>query len=104
VTLEINIESPFVAEVRRRGFRAEKWGLNGWPDRCILLGNQVHFWSELKALDGTLTPAQKIIIPRLIEMGEHVYVTRSLREAIEQLDREVRLHRGGSPLERDRRW
>jgi hypothetical protein len=104
MTLEINIETPFVRECVRRGFRAEKWGLDGWPDRQILLGNGQHFWMEFKRLTGRFRKAQEIMREKLEEMGERVYVPRSYSEAVTILDNEVRLHRGGSPLARNRGW
>lgn len=102
--LESHIESRAVREIMGRGFRAEKWGLGGWPDRLVLLGGGFHFWYEFKRLDGKMRKAQEIIKEKLEEMGDHVYVPRSYGEAVEQLDHEVRLRLGGSPVAGNRRW
>lgn len=104
MTLEINIEVPFCEEALRRECKAEKWGLNGWPDRQILLGGGYHFWMEFKTLTGKLRKAQIIVRERLTEMGDQVYVPRTLREAVNILDNEIWLHRSGRSVARVRGW
>lgn len=103
-SLEREIESRAVGFILRRGFRAEKWGFRGWPDRQILLGGGFHFWYEFKRQEGKLRKAQEIIKEKLELMGDRVYVPRSYHEAIEQLEHEVRLRSGGSPVDGNRRW
>jgi hypothetical protein len=77
--LEASVEKFAVEEAHRRWGRdsAEKWGLNGWPDRQILPGGGRHFWLELKTHSGRLRKAQ-VIRKRLLEAkGDRVYVPRS---------------------------
>jgi hypothetical protein len=94
MTLEINVEKPAVEECRRLlgPESCEKWGTDGWPDRLVFVGLGFHFWWEFKAAWGELTPAQKIIIPRLIARGDRVYIPRSYNEALGQLYQEIRMH------------
>lgn len=104
MTLERNIERPFCEEALRRECKAEKWGLRGWPDRQILLGEGYHFWMEFKTLTGKLRKAQTIVRERLIEMGDQVYVPRTLDEAVSILEQEIRLHRVRPSVARVRGW
>ena len=60
---EKNIESRLVAEVRRRGGPAPKFvspGLDGVPDRLILLPGGKFAFAELKAPGKTLRPLQAL--------------------------------------------
>jgi hypothetical protein len=104
VTLEINIETRAVEEALRRDCKAEKWGLRGWPDRQVLLGEGFHFWWEFKTLTGKLRKAQIIVREKLIALGDTVYVPRSYLEAVEQLEHEIRLHRRRSSVAGVRGW
>lgn len=74
---EKNIESRLVAEVRRRGGLAPKFvspGLNGVPDRLILLPGGKFAFAELKAPGKTLRPLQALRKRQLEKLGFRVFV------------------------------
>ena len=74
---EKNIETRLVAEVRRRGGLAPKFvspGLDGVPDRLILLPGGKIVFAELKAPGGTLRPLQSLRKRQLEKLGFRVFV------------------------------
>ena len=74
---EKNIESRLVAEVRRRGGLAPKFvspGLDGVPDRLILLPGGNFAFAELKAPGKTLRPLQALRKRQLEKLGFRVFV------------------------------
>ena len=74
---EKNIESCLVAEVRRRGGLAPKFvspGLDGVPDRLILLPGGNFAFAELKAPGKTLRPLQALRKRQLEKLGFRVFV------------------------------
>ena len=74
---ERNIESRLVAEVRRRGGIAPKFvspGLDGVPDRLILLPGGKFAFAELKAPGKTLRPLQALRTRQLESLGFRVFV------------------------------
>ena len=74
---ERNIESRLVAEVRRRGGIAPKFvspGLDGVPDRLILLPGGKFAFAELKAPGETLRPLQALRKRQLEKLGFRVFV------------------------------
>ena len=74
---EKNIESRLVAEVRRRGGLAPKFvspGLDGVPDRLILLPGGKFAFAELKAPGKTLRPLQALRKRQLEKLGFRVFV------------------------------
>ena len=74
---EKNIESRLVAEVRRRGGLAPKFvspGLDGVPDRLILLPDGNFAFAELKAPGKTLRPLQALRKRQLEKLGFRVFV------------------------------
>ena len=74
---ERNIESRLVAEVRRRGGIAPKVvspGLDGVPDRLILLPGGKFAFAELKAPGKTLRPLQALRKRQLEKLGFRVFV------------------------------
>lgn len=74
---ERSIESSLVAEVRRRGGIATKFvspGLDGVPDRLILLPGGKFAFAELKAPGGTLRPLQSLRKRQLEKLGFRVFV------------------------------
>ena len=81
---EKSIESKLTAEVRRLGGLAPKFvspGLDGVPDRLILLpGGKVAF-AELKAPGKTLRPLQAVRKRQLEALGFRVFVI----DCIEQI-------------------
>ena len=74
---EKNIEARLVAEVRRRGGLAPKFvspGLDGVPDRLILLPGGKFAFAELKAPGKTLRPLQALRKRQLEKLGFRVFV------------------------------
>ena len=74
---EKNIETRLVAEVRRRGGLAPKFispGLDGVPDRLILLPGGNFAFAELKAPGKTLGPLQALRKRQLEKLGFRVFV------------------------------
>ena len=74
---ERSIESRLVAEVRRSGGIAPKFvspGLDGVPDRLILLPGGKFAFAELKAPGGTLRPLQSLRKRQLEKLGFRVFV------------------------------
>ena len=74
---EKNIESRLVAEVRRRGGLAPKFvspGLDGVPDRLILLPGGKIVFAELKAPGKNLRPLQALRKRQLEKLGFRVFV------------------------------
>ena len=80
---EKSIESKLTAEVRRLGGLAPKFvspGLDGVPDRLILLpGGKVAF-AELKAPGKTLRPLQAVRKRQLEALGFRVFVIDSTEQ------------------------
>lgn len=50
-------------------------GKSGWPDRFIAYGG-VGIWIEFKGPNGKLSALQRLVIARLIDNGQYVYVGR----------------------------
>ena len=74
---ERNIESRLVAEARGRGGIAPKFvspGLDGVPDRLILLPGGKFAFAELKAPGKTLRPLQALRKRQLESLGFRVFV------------------------------
>ena len=74
---EKNIETRLVAEVRRRGGIAPKFvspGLDGVPDRLILLPCGKFAFAELKAPGETLRSLQSLRKRQLEKLGFRVFV------------------------------
>ena len=74
---EKNIETRLVVEVRRRGGLAPKFispGLDGVPDRLILLPGGKFAFAELKAPGKNLRPLQALRKRRLEKLGFRVFV------------------------------
>jgi hypothetical protein len=80
---EKSIESKLTAEIRRLGGLAPKFvspGLDGVPDRLILLpGGRVAF-AELKAPGKTLRPLQAVRKRQLEALGFRVFVIDSIEQ------------------------
>ena len=80
---EKNIESKLAAEVRRRGGLAPKFvspGLDGVPDRLILLPSGKVAFAELKAPGKTLRPLQAVRKRQLEALGFRVFVIDSTEQ------------------------
>ena len=80
---EKNLESKLAAEVRRRGGLAPKFvspGLDGVPDRLILLPSGNAAFAELKATGKTLRPLQAVRKRQLEALGFRVFVIDSTEQ------------------------
>lgn len=80
---EKNLESKLAAEVRRRGGLAPKFvspGLDGVPDRLILLPSGKAAFAELKATGKTLRPLQAVRKRQLEALGFRVFVIDSTEQ------------------------
>jgi hypothetical protein len=83
VPREAGIEDHLIRCVERVGWLQLKIGYDGWPDRLVIFAPRRHFWVELKQPDGSLTPAQKVRIPKLVSAGETVFIPDTRREITE---------------------
>lgn len=90
MTIELHIENRSRTLLRKAGCVTKKIGDDGWPDVIVFYAPRRHFWIEFKGPDGTLTKAQKVRIPRLIAMGESVYVLDRAPDALAALAEERR--------------
>lgn len=73
---ESAVERKLVAEVKKRGGLAVKFvspGLNGVPDRLVLLPSGKMAFVELKAPGGSMRPLQKKRASQLAGLGFRVY-------------------------------
>ena len=80
---EKNIESKLATEVRMRGGLAPKFvspGLDGVPDRLILLPSGKAAFAELKAPGKTLRPLQAVRKRQLEALGFRVFVIDSTEQ------------------------
>lgn len=80
---EKSIECKVAAEVRRRGGLAPKFaspGLDGVPDRLILLPGGKAAFAELKAPGKTLRPLQAVRKRQLEALGFRVFVIDSTEQ------------------------
>jgi hypothetical protein len=89
--LESRLEKKIVKALHEKGFESLKAGKNGWPDRLVIVGPGHHVWLEVKQPGGTLTPAQKRLLPKMADHGEPVYVVESVEEALALCERHWRL-------------
>jgi len=84
IPLEISIEKRAVKFLEEAGFKVEKHGKHGWPDRRVDVGYSVHIWLEFKrAKCSCLTKAQKRRFGELQRRGELIYVVKSFTDAVE---------------------
>lgn len=80
---EKSIESKLAAEVRKHGGLAPKFvspGLDGVPDRLILLPGGKAAFAELKAPGKTLRPLQAVRKRQLEKLGFRVFVIESTEQ------------------------
>ena len=80
---EKSIESKLAAEVRKHGGLAPKFvspGLDGVPDRLILLSGGKAAFAELKAPGKTLRPLQAARKRQLEKLGFRVFVIDSTEQ------------------------
>lgn len=80
--LELAIEKRSVRLLEKEDIEAIKFGKKGRPDRLILLGGRHHIWYEYKRPDGTLTPAQRRRIPKMLKRGERVFIITNALQGV----------------------
>lgn len=78
---ELTVEQFLIEETRRRGGLCLKLGLNGWPDRVVILNGHVAF-VELKAPGEVARPLQLARHRELRAAGAYVAVVDSLAGAL----------------------
>jgi hypothetical protein len=83
MTSEKAIEQNVCTWLAFQGFIPLKVGMEGYPDRCVILGSNKHLWIEFKTPKGHLRPQQVNRIAKLHEIGETVLVITDLKEAQE---------------------
>lgn len=71
---ESDIERLLCKEVEKLGGRCVKWGVNGEPDRIVLLPGGLTVFVETKRSDGKLSRLQDEKIRRLRQLGFLVFV------------------------------
>ena len=71
---ESDIERLLCKEVEKLGGRCVKWGVNGEPDRIVLLPGGLTVFVETKRADGKLSRLQDEKIRRLKRLGYLVFV------------------------------
>lgn len=112
---ESDIERLLCKEVEKLGGRCVKWGVNGEPDRIVLLPGGLTVFVETKRADGKLSRLQDEKIRRLKRLGYLVFVPYTkegvktiigvLKMLLEDED-EARMYRrveiGGVQSEQDR--
>ena len=86
---ERDIERRLVSEARERGGMAVKLvspGIDGLPDRLVLMPDGKMAFVELKAPGRKPRPVQRVRIRQLVAMGYGVYVIDSVDHIGEVLD------------------
>lgn len=87
--LEKHIEQKLVNAIKQRGGIAPKFvspGLDGMPDRLILLPNGVFAFAELKAPGKKPRPLQVARHQKLMSLGFKVYVIDAVEQIGEIID------------------
>ena len=83
-----------VAAIPNGGSRDAREGANlkvqgvlaGMPDLVVMLPGGQTVWIEMKAPGGRVSPAQKDVHSRLLELGHRVIVAYSAEEAVSGLE------------------
>ena len=86
---ERDIERRLVSEARERGGLAVKLvspGMDGLPDRLVLMPDGKVAFVELKAPGKKLRPVQRVRIRQLVALGFGVFVVDSTEQIKEVLD------------------
>ena len=83
MVFESDIESSLVNGIEKRGGLCLKFGMDGWPDRIVVLPDRV-IWVELKRPDGRVAELQKWRSVQLRRLGQRVVIPKS-KEDVQQL-------------------
>lgn len=82
---ESNLELFVCAWIRaKKGWTAKMGGINGVPDRVVVMPGRPPFFIEFKSPRGRLSPAQKHMISKVEKAGAKIYVVYSLREFLHE--------------------
>ena len=84
---ERSVESAFRDFVKKQGGETIKLGVNGKPDRLVVMPEGKTGFAEIKQPKGKLTPKQRHEIVRLFELGHVVGVIWSRADFEPFLDR-----------------
>ena len=82
---ESDIEEKLVRGIEKRGGLCLKFGMDGWPDRIVILPGQV-IWVELKRPNGEVAKLQKWRAAQLKKLGQRVEIPKSKEDVQQFLD------------------
>jgi hypothetical protein len=85
VIFESDIEAKLVRGIEKRGGLCLKFGMDGWPDRIVLLPDTV-IWVELKRPTGEVAKLQKWRAAQLRKLGQRVEIPKSKEDVQQFLD------------------
>jgi len=83
--LERDVETYLVRKVEELGGLCMKYGVDGWPDRIVLLSGGLTIWCELKRWNGTLAPLQEHRMFELMKRDQIVRVVWSKQDVDDML-------------------
>lgn len=82
---ESDIEEKLVRGIEKRGGLCLKFGMDGWPDRIVILPDKV-VWVELKRPTGEVAKLQKWRAAQLKKLGQRVEIPKSKEDVQQFLD------------------
>ena len=82
---ESDIEEKLVRGIEKRGGLCLKFGMDGWPDRIVVLPDKV-VWVELKRPTGEVAKLQKWRAAQLKKLGQRVEIPKSKEDVQQFLD------------------
>ena len=85
MVFESDIESSLVNGIEKRGGLCLKFGMDGWPDRIVILPDRV-IWVELKRPDGRVAELQKWRAAQLRKLGFRVEIPWSKEDVVQILE------------------
>jgi hypothetical protein len=85
VIFESDIEEKLVRGIEKRGGLCLKFGMDGWPDRIVILSGQV-IWVELKRPTGEVAKLQKWRAAQLKKLGQRVEIPKNKEDVQQFLD------------------
>jgi hypothetical protein len=83
---ESDIEEKLVKGVEKRGGLCPKFGMDGWPDRLVILPGGQLIWVETKRPDGRVADLQKWRAAALRKLGQRVEIPLSKEDVQQILD------------------
>ena len=85
MVFESDIEEKLVRGIEKRGGLCLKFGMDGWPDRIVILPDKV-VWVELKRPTGEVAKLQKWRAAQLKKLGQRVEIPKSKEDVQQFLD------------------